>query len=47
MEQKEIDRIVYADQLTLFDYYSYNNEFIYWHEWEQLRIENKKKWGIA
>ena len=45
MEQLEIDRILYAEQLTLFDYYSYNNEFIYWHEWEQFRIDNKKKWG--
>mgnify|MGYP001174786180 len=35
------------EQLTLFDYYSYKDEFIYWHEWEQLRIEHKKKWGIT
>jgi hypothetical protein len=26
-------------QLTLFDYYYYKDEFIYWHEWEQLRSE--------
>ena len=43
MEQKEIDRFLYAEQLTLFDVCSYKDEFIYWHEWEQLRIENEKK----
>ena len=45
MEQKEIDRFLYAEQLTLFDVCSYKDEFIYWHDWEQLRIENEKKWS--
>ena len=33
------------EQLELFKYFYYNDNFIYWHEWEQLRIDNEKKWG--
>ena len=30
---------------TLNNEFVYLDEFIYWHEWEQLKIDNEKKWG--